>query len=107
MDLGVFNSMQARTNRRNKDQRGIEGIIDMVDQTFQEYDSNTLQVLFAHLYGCYNEILRMEGGNQYDSPHEGAREKVTRGEAYNSVAIDQGEFNRLRKLVRDFDRDNA
>eukprot|EP00981_Chlorochromonas_danica_P009925 scaffold2913_cov181-Ochromonas_danica.AAC.19 len=48
--------------------------LDVQQQAYDQYDRKTLDHIWAHLFACYNAILKDNGGNQYPKPHNnGAR----------------------------------
>ena len=98
-DLTFFVSLQARSDRLKKDKKGVQGLMDAVEEAFDEYDRDTLERLFGHLYACYNEILKCEGSNQYDQPHAGVRKNQASGADLDLVCIDRNEYKRLKRMI--------
>jgi DNA-binding transcriptional regulator YhcF (GntR family) len=69
LDLGLFNAIQAayyRTSPRNQVQ-----LIEMVEKTYKEFSLKTINRVWLSLMCCFNEIIEMNGDNDYKVPHMG------------------------------------
>ena len=77
-DLGFFNSLQA--NYYMQCPRNAMELIEMVQETYDDYPSNKINRIWLTLQCCMNEILKIAGCNQYKIPHMGkeALEKAGR-----------------------------
>ena len=54
----------------------IEQLVDKVTAAFNEYPSETLTHIWAHLYAVYNAILKQNGGDKYINPHTGINRRA-------------------------------
>ena len=100
MDLLPLNLMSI-LSKLKRGSKSVQELVDAVYNTFKCYDMNNLIVSYAHLNSCFNEVIKIEGCNQYNSPHKKSSKKIFRGERVDVVDIDINEYNRLRQLVTD------
>lgn len=91
LDLAIFNSLQTNADKLKRGCTTVKELIEAVRIAFATYDSEKLKVSYAHLNTCYNEVLKIQGCNQYVSPHKKSRMKISRGEAMNLVEVDFNE----------------
>lgn len=99
-DLALFNSLQKRTDRLKAE--GEESLVvlwEVVQRVFIEYEKETIQVCYGHLYANYNECLAHDGDNRYKNPHEKVRAKFRRGEPLNKCKLDFETYHRMRAEV--------
>ena len=77
-DLGFFRALQSMFHRLcpNDEQQ----IIEYVQETYNEYDYKKINYIWLTLMGCYNEIIRCHGDNNYKVPHLGKERLDRRGE---------------------------
>ena len=77
-DLGFFCALQSMFHRLcpNDEQQ----IIEYVEETYNEYDYKKINYIWLTLMGCYNEIIRCHGDNNYKVPHLGKERLDRRGE---------------------------
>lgn len=73
-------------------------MIARVQTAFDVYDKDTLSHIWGHLFACYNEILRVDGGNEYAAPHTGVRKRAKLGQSSEDRKIDLENYNRLYML---------
>lgn len=69
LDLGLFASLQ--TLQYEKKMRGIEDIVDAVEEAFKTMKWETLDNVFLTLQKCMEALLEVEGSNTYAIPHMG------------------------------------
>lgn len=67
LDLGFFNSLQSLTYDRIS--RNLDDLIANVQLEFDNYDPETLNMVFLTLQGCLIEVMKCGGGNRYKIPH--------------------------------------
>ena len=72
--------MQRRTNRLKANNPTKEALLKAVEQAFEEYDVEILERMEGLQHEIYRCILRNDGGNQFDMPHSGVRERQKKGE---------------------------
>jgi hypothetical protein len=102
-DLCFFNSLSKRADRIKREGHGnISGLKDSVKQAYDEFPRDTIVIGYGHLWSCFNEILVIEGGNKYKSPHDQVRERVAAGIELRTCSINCHEYDRLKKIVDTF-----
>jgi hypothetical protein len=102
LDLAIFNSLQKNADKIKRGCTTVQQLVAAVYTAFDNYDPEKLRIAYAHLNACYNEVLKIEGDNQYKSPHKEARKKVNRNEPIDLVEINFVEYNRLKTIVADY-----
>ena len=90
---------QVRSPQKGQERGPNPGLMDAVEEACDDYDKETLERLFGHLYACYNEILKCEGSNQYNPPHVGTRKNQASGTDLDLVCIDRNKYKRLKRIV--------
>ena len=65
LDLGFFASIQSLTDKRPA--RNLDELICNVEHAFKEYNPSTLNKVFVTLQACMLEIMKVRGGNRYNS----------------------------------------
>ena len=95
LDLGFFAALKARCNKLKVRARNIDELLDKVRIAYQNYPSDALDKIWAHLFDCYNEILKINGCNQYKPPHRGATIRVRGAPTQVDLSINMHEFNRV------------
>jgi len=100
LDLAIFNSIQKRVDKLKFNCSNLVDFADKVEEIFNNYDKETLQSCFGHLYSCYNQILIHLGSNQYSSPHCGIRTKCENNQAINTVDINYDKYIELKGFCK-------
>ncbi|XP_041990965.1 uncharacterized protein LOC121742020 [Salvia splendens] len=67
LDLGYFRAIQSLQD--DKVAKGVDDLLRNVHSSFDELSSYTLNNVFLTLQGCLTEILKVQGGNGYKTPH--------------------------------------
>ncbi|XP_042029894.1 uncharacterized protein LOC121776796 [Salvia splendens] len=67
LDLGFFIAIQSIQD--GKLARGVDDLLGNVQSSFEELSAQTLNKVFLTLQACLTEILKVEGGNGYKTPH--------------------------------------
>jgi hypothetical protein len=101
-DLALFNSLQKTADRLKRNAGSIEQLWAAVQLAFEQYDRNTLEICYGHLYACYNEVLFIRGDNQYRSPHNRVRYLHGIGSPLNRVAMSIVEIRALEAWARNW-----
>jgi len=101
-DLSFFHSNKKRTAKMKFKCHTIADLHNAVDQAFDQYDSSSLLIQYGHLWACFNEILKIHGGNQYKNPHAQVRIKYDAGEPLNIVALSAEEILVLVHEVEEY-----
>jgi hypothetical protein len=70
-DLGFFAALQAMYYRSAP--RNAGEIITMVENAFEEFESNKINRIWITYMSCLNEIIDNDGGNDYKIPHMNKR----------------------------------
>ena len=79
LDLCLFHGLQRSTNKIKANNPGKENMINAVLQAYEEYDVATIERVEGLQHEVYRCILRDGGGNQFDMPHSGVRERQKMG----------------------------
>ncbi|XP_057785529.1 uncharacterized protein LOC131003072 [Salvia miltiorrhiza] len=66
-DLGFFRAIQSLQD--DKMANTVDDLLKNVLSSYQELTTQTLNNVFLTLQGCYIEILKVKGGNDYKIPH--------------------------------------
>ncbi|XP_057773775.1 uncharacterized protein LOC130993071 [Salvia miltiorrhiza] len=66
-DLGFFRAIQSLQD--DKMANTVDDLLKNVLSSYQELTAHTLNNVFLTLQGCYIEILKIKGGNDYKIPH--------------------------------------
>lgn len=99
LDLGFFNALKRRAAHLKFRARNIDDLIEKISQAYNEYDPVALDHTWAHLFACYNEILRVDGGNIYKAPHIGARKRHKNSPSSVSTVVDVENYNRVYNII--------
>ncbi|XP_042044931.1 uncharacterized protein LOC121790904 [Salvia splendens] len=75
LDLGYFRAIQSLQD--DKVAKGVDDLLRNVHSSFDELSPYTLNNVFLTLQGCLTEILKVQGGNDYKTPHMN-KERLTR-----------------------------
>ena len=86
LDLCLFASLQTRSDelKVSLPSRNIDDLMARVTQAWSEYDANTIDNAWKHLYDVYECILVDKGGNMYPKPHKAS----TRVPEHNGSNVD-------------------
>jgi hypothetical protein len=95
LDLGFFHSLKTRVAHLKHQARNLPELVAKIELAFKEYDYNTLNNVWGHLFACYNSILAANGGNQYNAPHSGVRTRAAGGLEAVNLSIDLDNYNRV------------
>lgn len=79
LDIGVFRSMQSRSEEYRVDSLSVSDLVARVKKTFDTFPWQTLDNCWAVLHEHYRLIWMEEGGNKYSNPHSGIRRRVSNG----------------------------
>ncbi|XP_057788877.1 uncharacterized protein LOC131005804 [Salvia miltiorrhiza] len=66
-DLGFFRAIQSLQD--DKLANGVDDLLNNVKEAFEELDPMKLNNVFLTLQGCYHEIIKCRGNNNYKIPH--------------------------------------
>jgi hypothetical protein len=93
LDIGVFRSMQSRSEEYRVESNSVADLVTRVKKTFDTFPWQTLDNCWAVLHEHYRLIRMMEGGNNFPNPHSGIRRRVSKGlDPVNySIDFDDGE----------------
>ena len=80
LDLCLFNSMNKEAHKIKDENKTYEELQSAVSQMYAEYDWKKIERVHAFQFAFYREILKNYGGNQYDLPHSGIRERQENGD---------------------------
>jgi hypothetical protein len=61
LDLGFFHSLKSRVEAIKQNATNIDQLIAKVKTAYEQYDAKTLDHIWAHLYACWNCILKDNG----------------------------------------------
>lgn len=75
LDLGFFASLQRRCEHLKMGAKTVAQLMLKVERAWHEYDWQSLDHAWKHLYDVWKCILDKDGGNQYKPPH-GRRDRV-------------------------------
>ena len=79
LDIGVFRSMQSRSEEYRMESNTVSDLVARVKKTFVTYPSQLLDSCWAVLHEHYRLIRMEDGGNTYCNPHAGIRHRVSKG----------------------------
>ncbi|XP_057771833.1 uncharacterized protein LOC130991537 [Salvia miltiorrhiza] len=66
-DLEFFRAIQSLKDQ--KPAKNVEELLENVKAAYEEYPPEKLNNVFLTLQGCYQEIIKCKGGNNYKIPH--------------------------------------
>ena len=84
-DLGFFRALQSMYHGYCPNDE--KEIIQYVHKTYTEYDYNKINNIWLTLMGCYNEIIKCNGDNDYKIPHMGKERLRRRGELPTTIEV--------------------
>jgi hypothetical protein len=103
-DLGFFRSLKCQVDSA-KDVRGnLIDMIALIEKTFDEYDADTVERIFAHLVEVYRSILHCEGNNNYANPHADVRKRQLRNDAVIDLSSNPEDCEHVKHILEDYDR---
>ena len=79
LDIGVFRSMQSRSEEYRVESNSVSDLVARVKKTFDTFPWQTLDNCWAVLHEHYRLIRMCEGGNNFSNPHSGIRRRVPTG----------------------------
>ena len=79
-DLCFFHSLQRAANRLKANSKSREKLLNAVIRAYDEYDILKLERVEGLQHEIYRQILLDAGGNQFDMPHSGVRQRQNRNE---------------------------
>ena len=79
LDIGVFRSMQSRSEEYRVESNSVADLVARVKKTFDTFPWQTLDNCWAVLHEHYRLVRMMEGGNKFPNPHSGIRRRVSKG----------------------------
>ena len=68
-DLGFFRALQAAQWKHSVAANNIDGLIAQVTQAWNSFEPQKLDKNFVTLQGCLDEIIQLDGDNNYKIPH--------------------------------------
>jgi hypothetical protein len=99
-DLSIFNSLQKRVDHlKSKGDHSILALWDATEKSFEDYPKDAISVSFGHLYANYNECLKHNGDNKYDSPHADVRRNFARGLPLRRCNLSIGEYHLKKENI--------
>lgn len=99
LDLGFFHSLKVHVGHLKHRARNMVQLMANVREAFDDYDYDTLNRVWAHLFACYNCILAVNGDNQYTAPHSGVRTRQKKGLEVVDLTINVEEYNRVSTML--------
>lgn len=107
LDLCLFHSLAKRVDRlKHVSDKDLISLWEAVKQVWAEYDRETIEIAYGHLYANYNECLRHNGGNWYKNPHASVRVLHGRGEPLNRCCLSYEEYVVLYRETTEWLRNN-
>lgn len=100
LDLCFFHSLQTQADHLKSDDRTVENMVTRVKKAYWDYDVDQLERVNALIYVVYRSILENEGGNQYDMPHTGIRNRQSNGNTVEDRTVDVEAVRRCKALLR-------
>ncbi|XP_057795059.1 uncharacterized protein LOC131011288 [Salvia miltiorrhiza] len=91
-DLGFFRAIQSLQDDNTA--KTVDDLLANVVRAFEELTPQTLNNVFLTLQGCYSEMLKVKGGNDYKIPHMNKSRLQRMGQLPESIEVDP-------QLVRD------
>ncbi len=79
LDIGVFRSLQSRSEEFRIESKSVSDLVARVKKTFMSYPWQTLDNCWAVLHENYRLIRMHDGGNNFLSAHSGIRRRVSQG----------------------------
>ena len=79
-DLCFFHSLQREANHLKANGKTREKLLKAVVKAYDDYDSIKLERVEGLQHEIYRKILIDEGGNQFDMPHSGVRQRQKNNE---------------------------
>ncbi|KAF0747401.1 hypothetical protein AaE_007744 [Aphanomyces astaci] len=104
LDLGFFRAIQSLQVTNHS--RGIDDIVAATEKAWEEVDSVTLNSNFLTLQCCFQEVIRMEGNNNYKIPHMHKVKLAARGRLPEIVVADRDVINNGLALLSATDVDS-
>ncbi len=74
-DLAFFRSLKCRVEYLKNGHQTLDSLYQAVQTAWSQYDPETLERIWGVQYECYRQILRLEGDNDYKTPHSGVRQR--------------------------------
>jgi hypothetical protein len=90
-DLGFFRSLKTRVLQMRFST--IEGMMKVVYDEYERYDTETLERVWQCLFVVYNKVLEELGGNGYKLDHTGTRQAQLRGELNSRVEVNRAAYD--------------
>ncbi|XP_057774932.1 uncharacterized protein LOC130993913 [Salvia miltiorrhiza] len=87
-DLGFFRAIQTLKDR--KPARDVEELLKNVKDAYDEYPPEKLNNVFLTLQGCYHEIIKAKGGNNYKIPHMNKDRLTRQGMLPDCIQVEEG-----------------
>ena len=75
--------------------KNVDELIAKVSLAYNHYNHTALDNIWAHLFDCCNEILKVDGSNQYKAPHKGAGRFRAAATSAVDLRVDVNEYNRV------------
>jgi hypothetical protein len=101
LDLAFNNAIQKTAKHSKYTAANTSEFIDNVKQCFNDYPVEKLVRICALQLVAYREILKINGGNQYDMPHTGIRKRQRQNEAlHHEQYEDCADYNISAGLIK-------
>jgi len=102
-DLGLFNSLKKRVNHlKAGNDKSLSSLYEAIHKVYDDYPSETISIIFGHLYANYNACLQSDGDNKYKSPHENVRQRFAAGESLNTCCLSFEEYTHRKAELEEW-----
>jgi hypothetical protein len=98
-DLGFFNSLKAHVDDIKLGALRIEDMLVGIRQAWDEYDSDTIDRIWAHQLSCYREIMKVMGSNDYVAPHSNIRKRQRVDEDCADYSVDMELYHHCMNVL--------
>ncbi|GJZ05793.1 hypothetical protein Tco_0539586 [Tanacetum coccineum] len=86
LDLGIFRAIQSLQEQESL--RNIDELLSAVQTTFENMPSHELNNVFLTLQTCIKEMMKIHGGNNYQTPHIGKGRLARQGNLPLQITCD-------------------
>jgi hypothetical protein len=95
-DLSFFRSLKCRVEEVKIGAENLDDLYNAVLTSWNDYDMETLQILWGHQYACYRCIIEKLGDNDYTNPHTGVRKMV----GHMDLNIEMVKFREAKRWIQ-------
>ena len=99
LDLGFFNGLKKRIHGDYAMAKNRDELMEGVRKAYEAYPRESLDHIWAHLFDCYQEILKCNGGNQYKAPHSRLRKMGKNEDTAVNLKYDEKLYLAARKIA--------